>query len=69
MSRHESSIKEMTVTPIQERRVSVPISMPQSLLADIDGLRGDVPRSVFVCKMLRKDVKVKEDEGGGGGGE
>jgi hypothetical protein len=41
-----------------ERKVSVPISMPQSLLADIDRLRGDTPRSVFVCKILRARVNV-----------
>jgi len=67
MSRHESSIKEMTTTTtIQDRKVSVPISMPQSLLVDIDGLRGDVPRSAFVCKILRKDIQLKGETGGEG---
>jgi hypothetical protein len=64
MSRHESSIKEIRTTTIQDRRVSVPISMPQSLLVDIDEIRGDVPRSVFVCKILRKDVRVRGERGG-----
>jgi hypothetical protein len=62
MSRHDSSIKEITTTTIQDSKVSVPISMPQSLLVDIDGIRGDVPRSVFVCKILRKDVRVRGEE-------
>lgn len=64
MSRHESSIKEIRTTTIQDRKVSVPISMPQSLLVDIDEIRGDVPRSVFVCKILRKDVGVRGERGG-----
>jgi hypothetical protein len=64
MSRHESSIKEIRTTTIQDRKVSVPISMPHSLLVDIDGIRGDVPRSVFVCKLLRKDVRVRGERGG-----
>jgi metal-responsive CopG/Arc/MetJ family transcriptional regulator len=45
---------------VQNRKVSVPISMPQNLLADIDSIRGDTPRSVFVCKILRVEIKKRE---------
>jgi hypothetical protein len=61
-----SEISKKTSTLTWDRKVSVPISMPQSLLVDIDGLRGDVPRSVFVCKILRKDIQLKGETGGEG---
>jgi hypothetical protein len=57
MSRHKASKKKMTPAA-WNRKLSIPISMPQSLLTEIDSLRGDIPRSVFVCKILRDDVKV-----------
>ncbi|HEY1247600.1 MAG TPA: hypothetical protein VGE97_01310 [Nitrososphaera sp.] len=41
------------------RKVSVPISMPQTLLQDIDKARGDIARSVFVCKILLAGVNVE----------
>jgi hypothetical protein len=40
------------------RKVSVPISMPQTLLQDIDRARGDIARSPFVCKILRARFNV-----------
>jgi hypothetical protein len=43
-------------TTVKNRKLSIPISTPLSLLADIDRLRGDVPRSVFVCKILAKKI-------------
>jgi metal-responsive CopG/Arc/MetJ family transcriptional regulator len=43
---------------------NVPISMPQTLLADIDSIMGDKPRSVFVCKILRVEIKEGKREGG-----
>jgi hypothetical protein len=61
MSRHKASKKKMT-NAAWNRKLSIPISMPQSLLTEIDGLRGDIPRSVFVCKILREDVKVGRGE-------
>ena len=48
---------------IRDRKVSVPISMPSSLLEDIDQSRGDIARSVFVCKVLRARVDVKNTGG------
>lgn len=50
--------------PIRDRKVSVPISMPQSLLEDIDTARGDIARSPFVCKILRTHIHVKASGGG-----
>jgi hypothetical protein len=44
------------------RKVSVAISMPQSLIQNIDTVRGDIPRSVFVCKILRAQVKSEIEE-------
>lgn len=44
------------------RKVSVPISMPQMLLQDIDRTRGDIARSVFVCKILRAGLSFGEEE-------
>lgn len=61
MSTHKASKKKMTTTA-WNRKLSIPISMPQSLLTEIDSLRGDIPRSVFVCKILREDVKVGRGE-------
>jgi hypothetical protein len=46
-----------------DRKVSIAISMPYSLVEEIDRLRGDTPRSVFVCKILCAKVTV-EGEGG-----
>lgn len=46
-----------------DRKVSVPISMPSSLLEDIDKSRGDIARSVFVCKILRARVNIKNTGG------
>jgi len=43
-----------------DRKVSVAISMPQRLIEEIDTVRGDVPRSVFVCKLLLRSVNVEE---------
>jgi hypothetical protein len=38
--------------------------MPQSLLEDIDTARGDIARSLFVCKILRTQIHVKASGGG-----
>jgi hypothetical protein len=46
---------------IWNRKVCVPISMPQTLLQDIDRARGDIARSPFVCKMLRARLNVGEE--------
>jgi hypothetical protein len=43
-----------------ERKVSVAISMPYSMVEEIDRLRGDTPRSIFVCKILHSSVNVAE---------
>lgn len=59
-----SAICKKNSTMIQDRKVSVPISMPPSLLEDIDRSRGDVARSVFVCKILRARVNMKNIGGG-----
>ncbi len=48
-----------TATRIWDRKFSVPISMPQSLLEDIDMARGDIARSLFVCKILRSSISAK----------
>jgi hypothetical protein len=49
--------------PTLDRKVSVAISMPQSLLADIDKLKGDIPRSIFVSRALRAKIQVGNDGG------
>ena len=53
-----SEICKKNSTMTRDRKVSVPISMPSSLLEDIDKARGDVARSVFVCKILHASVNV-----------
>jgi hypothetical protein len=58
-----SEISKKTPTLTQDRKVSVPISMPSSLLEEIDKSRGDVPRSVFVCKVLRARADMKNTGG------
>jgi len=58
-----SEISKKTSTLTQDRKISVPISMPSSLLEEIDKSRGDVARSVFVCKVLRARVDVKNTGG------
>jgi len=47
----------------RDRKVSVPISMPQSLLEDIERARGEIARSPFVCKILRARIHVKNTGG------
>jgi len=42
----------------RDRKVSVAISMPYSMIEEIDRIRGDTPRSIFVCKTLRTSVNV-----------
>jgi metal-responsive CopG/Arc/MetJ family transcriptional regulator len=59
--RTSSSIRTLDVE--RSRKVSVPISMSQSLLEDIDRARGDVARSPFVCKILRARLNVKNTGG------
>jgi hypothetical protein len=59
-TRYSAGVKRAAL----DRKVSVPISMPQSLLADIDDIRGHIPRSVFVCKILHVKIKEKEQRGG-----
>jgi metal-responsive CopG/Arc/MetJ family transcriptional regulator len=44
------------------RKVSIAISMPQRLIEEIDTVRGDIPRSVFVCKILRAQIKSEKEE-------
>ena len=59
-----SSITEVTKSTTRwDRKVSVPISMSQSLLQDIDRARGDIARSVFVCKILRAGVNAARGVG------
>jgi hypothetical protein len=50
--------KQSTKIAAWDRKVSVPISMPQSLLVDIDIARGEIARSKYVCKILRAGVNV-----------
>ena len=45
-----------------DRKFSVPISMHQSLLEEIDTVRGDIPRSVFVSRILHAHIKSEKDE-------
>jgi hypothetical protein len=59
LRQHEIS-KEMSATAKWDRKVSVPISMPQSLLEDIDRARGDIARSPYVCKILRTRFNLEE---------
>ena len=51
MSKTSSTTENTTSAARWDRKVSVPISMPQSLLQDIDNARGDIARSLFVCKI------------------
>jgi metal-responsive CopG/Arc/MetJ family transcriptional regulator len=51
-----------TIETPWNRKVSVAISMPQRLIEKIDTVRGDVPRSVFVCKILGAQIKSEEEE-------
>lgn len=62
MSATETTTQNAT-TAVRNRKVSVPISMPQSLLLDIDSIRGDTPRSVFVCKILGAGVNAARGVG------
>lgn len=62
MSKKISST-ETTSDARWDRKVSIPISMPQSLLREVDTARGDIARSPFVCKILRAYVNVKETGG------
>jgi hypothetical protein len=43
----------------RNRKVSVAISMPLTMIEEIDRLRGDTPRSIFVCKILYATVNVR----------
>ncbi|HKI09939.1 MAG TPA: hypothetical protein VKA09_16230 [Nitrososphaeraceae archaeon] len=45
-----------------DRKVSVAISMPQGLIEKIDIVRGDIPRSIFVCKILHTQIRSKKGE-------
>jgi metal-responsive CopG/Arc/MetJ family transcriptional regulator len=45
-----------------ERKVSIAISMPQRLIEEIDTIRGDIPRSIFVCKILHTQIRSKRAE-------
>jgi hypothetical protein len=58
-----SETSKRNSTLARDRKLSVPISMPSRLLEDIDKVRGDVPRSVFVCKLLLRSVNVEEERG------
>jgi len=41
---------------------AVGISLPKKLLKKIDRLRGDVPRSVFIRKLIEKQLSQQEVE-------
>jgi hypothetical protein len=59
----EISQRKLSTNLPWNRKVSVPISMPQTLLQDIDKARGDIARSVFVCKILLAGVNVERGAG------
>jgi hypothetical protein len=63
MSKTSSTTENTTTAGRWDRKVSVPISMPQSLLQDIDNARGDIARSLFVCKILRAGVNAARGVG------
>jgi len=46
----------------RDRKVSIAISMPQRLIEEIDTVRGDIPRSIFVCKILHTQIRSKKGE-------
>lgn len=46
----------------KELKVTMGICMPKNLKAAIDLRRGDVPRSVFISKILEKDCKEYKKE-------
>jgi len=39
---------------------AVGISLPKELIEKIDRLRGDVPRSVFIRKLIEKQLRQQE---------
>jgi metal-responsive CopG/Arc/MetJ family transcriptional regulator len=55
-------IAEASIAAKWDRKVSVAISMPQRLIEEIDTVRGDVPRSIFVCKILHTQIRSKKEE-------
>ena len=63
MSKTSSTTEKTKSNAIWDRKVSVPISMSQSLLQDIDNARGDIARSLFVCKILRAGVNAARGVG------
>jgi metal-responsive CopG/Arc/MetJ family transcriptional regulator len=44
-----------------ERTISS-ISLPSDLLAKVDQVRGDVPRSTFIRRLLEQSLKSKKKE-------
>ena len=38
------------------------MSLPSNLLTEVDHRRGDIPRSMYVRKILEKELKLNEKE-------
>lgn len=51
-----------TTTLTKEPKVTMGICMSKSLREIIDTIRGDVPRSVYISKILEKNCKGNEQE-------
>lgn len=47
---------------MKSRKVPVGICIPIDLLESIDNERGDIPRSVYVTKLLKQALKAKAEE-------
>ena len=47
---------------VSDRKASIQISMPRSLLANIDNLRWRYRIEFFVCKIIREDIKVEKGD-------
>jgi metal-responsive CopG/Arc/MetJ family transcriptional regulator len=42
------------------RTVSVGVSLPVDIIDRLDAITGDVPRSVYIRRLIEKDLKLKE---------
>lgn len=47
-----------------QRMVSTGLSIPKDLFERIDRERGDVPRSVYIRRLIERGIKHERDAGG-----
>ena len=59
---HAEWLSNSVLKPIGMKKPIITITIENELLKRIDGLRGDVPRSIFIQRILEREIKTETRE-------